>query len=167
MAGLFGAAWAVTAGLQWIWKTASSPWLMAIVGLVLIYSMSRVYLLRAVPAWNSWRTNTAFFLSATVLGALGMMLAEPYPKWGIAAGLAMAAEVGLMLTAQSTAFDKANRLRIALLGLGITGTLIATVAPQVIEPWLAIALFIIALTAEVIGRWQFYTKRLPFPMPID
>jgi len=164
VAGLFAAAWAMTAGLQWIWKTAASPWLMAIVGLVLIYSMSRVYLLRAVPAWNSWRTLAVFLLSATVLGALGMVLVDPYPKWFIAAGLAMAAEVGLMLKAQSAAFDKASKLRVALLGLGITGTLIATVASQVIEPWLVIALFIIALTAEVIGRWQFYGERRPFPL---
>jgi anaerobic dimethyl sulfoxide reductase subunit B len=163
IAGLFIAAWAMTAGLQWIWNIAASPWPMAILGLVLIYSMSRVYLLRAVPAWNSWRTNTSFFLSATVLGALGMMLADPYPTWFIVGGLAMAAEAGLMLTAQSAAFDKASQLRFALLGLGITGSLLAVIFPQASVPWLSVPLFLIALTAEVIGRWQFYTKRLPFP----
>ena len=86
MAGLFGLTWALTAGLGWLHKASPSPWLMAILGLGLIYSMAQVYLIRAVPSWNSWRTPAAFSLSATTLGILGVMLSSPNFGWGIHCG---------------------------------------------------------------------------------
>jgi DMSO reductase iron-sulfur subunit len=167
VAGLFGAAWAVTAGLQWFTKASPNIWPMAFLGIGLIYSMAQVYLLRAVPGWNSWRTPVAFFLSTMVLGALGINLAILHSGWAIVAGLAMTAEMGLMLTAESPAFNTTGNLRITLLGLGIIGTLLAVILPQANRPWLAIPVFLIALTTEVIGRWQFYTRRTPFPLPAD
>jgi anaerobic dimethyl sulfoxide reductase subunit C (anchor subunit) len=63
MAGLFGAAWALAVGLEWLQSTSIVPWLMALLGLGLIYSMARVYRLHTVPAWDTWRTPAAFWLS--------------------------------------------------------------------------------------------------------
>jgi DMSO reductase anchor subunit len=157
----------VTAGFQWFRKASPSLWPMTLLGLSLLYSMARVYLLRAVPSWNSWRTPVTFFLSATVLGALGINLTSPNPGWAIVVGLAMSVEMGLMLTAQSDAFNSTGRLRIVLLGLGIIGTLLVVILPQASGLWLAIPLFLIGLTAEVIGRWQFFTSRMPFPFSAD
>lgn len=164
LVGLFGAAWAVTAGLRYFGNASPNLWPLAICGLGLIYSMARVYLLRAVPAWNSWHTLLAFSLSATILGSLAINLAMPNPNWSILAGFAMAAELGLVLTAKSTPTIGAGRLRTVLLALGITEIVLSAIYPQIVGLWQALSLFLIALAAEAIGRWKFYTARIPFLM---
>jgi DMSO reductase anchor subunit len=136
---------------------------MAILGFGLVYSMAQVYRLRAVPAWNNWRTHVAFFLSTTVLGALGIHLLLPQPGWLMVAALGMLAEMGLRLTLPRPSFTRAGKLHLALLGLGVAGTLLLGAMPQAGNSWLASAVLLIALAAEVIGRWQFYTWRMPFP----
>jgi anaerobic dimethyl sulfoxide reductase subunit C (anchor subunit) len=45
-------------------------WCAACAGLAMIYSMARVYMLRTVPAWNSWATPVSFFATALLLGSL-------------------------------------------------------------------------------------------------
>jgi anaerobic dimethyl sulfoxide reductase subunit C len=47
-------------------------WLAALVGLVLVYSMSRVYMLSTEPAWNSLATPVSFFTTTFLLGSLAM-----------------------------------------------------------------------------------------------
>jgi len=163
MAGLFGIAWAVTAGLELFQGVYLTPWLMGILGLGLIWSMSQVYRLRAAPSWNTWRTLVAFFLSATVLGVLGVRLLMPLPGWELVTGLALVAELGLMLTAIRSYSGAASRLRVALLGLGILGALFTIIFTETIGIWMAVLIFVIALIEEVIGRWQFYAGRVPFP----
>ena len=164
MSILFGVAWVVAVGSQLFWKTSANPWPMAIFGLGLIYCMARVYQLRAVPSWNSRRTATAFLLSAAILGALGINVAAPHSGWSIVAGIGLISEMGLMITKKSTGVEIGSRLRIALLGVGIMGTLLMTIVPQPSQAWLAIPIFLIAFIAEAIGRWQFYAGRIPFPM---
>jgi len=167
MAALFGTAWAVEIGLKLFWEVTPNPWPMAILGLGLIYSMARVYLLRAVPAWNSWHTPASFFLSTAILGALGINLAVPSLGWLLIAGLVMTAELALILAAKSTGTRAAGRLRLAMLGLGIVAIIVLATMRQVNGQWQAIILFFIALAAEVTGRWQFYARRMPFPMHSD
>jgi anaerobic dimethyl sulfoxide reductase subunit B len=167
MAGLFGATWAATAGVHWLGVGHPNPWPMALLGLGLVYTMGRVYHLRAVASWNSWRTLAAFFLSTLVLGSLGVSLAAPHPRWLIAAGIGMAAELGLMLMAQPGITGTASGLRTALLGMGIVGSLLMAIAPQAKQTWPAILILFVALVAEIIGRWQFYAARLPFPKRCD
>lgn len=41
----------------------------AVLGAVLVASIARIYMLRTVPAWNSWTTPAAFFGTALGLGA--------------------------------------------------------------------------------------------------
>jgi DMSO reductase iron-sulfur subunit len=160
MAVLFGAAWAMTTGLRFTQKSSLAPYLMVVLGIGLIYSMTRVYRLNAVPAWNTWRTPVAFFLSAAVLGVLGVRLYTPDPGWAYAAGLALLAEMGMMLTAQPSIDTTAGRLRLALLGLAVIGVLLTIIVPQVSGVWLAVPVLLVALAAEAIGRWQFYASRL-------
>jgi anaerobic dimethyl sulfoxide reductase subunit C (anchor subunit) len=50
-------------------------WLAAGLGLALVYSMSRVYLLRTVPPWDTWLTPAAFMATTFLLGALALGLA--------------------------------------------------------------------------------------------
>ena len=164
MAGLFGATWAVAVGLQYLWKISPNPWPLAILGLGLIYCMAQVYHLRAVPAWNSWHTNAAFFLSAMTLGALGVNIAVPHPEWVILAGIGMIAGMLMLLTTPSAIDDTAGKLRIAFLSLGIIGVAFLAIVPQANQAWLAIPISLVAMAAEIIGRWQFYAVRKPFPM---
>lgn len=44
----------------------------AIIGVVLVYSMSQIYALEAQPAWNSWNTVLSFFVTTFLLGVLGV-----------------------------------------------------------------------------------------------
>ena len=87
----------------------------------------------------------------------------PLPGWEYIFGLALAAELGLALTAKPAIRDSIVRLRVALMGLGILGLLLAGIFPQVFGIWMAWLVFIIALLEEGIGRWQFYAGRVPFP----
>lgn len=45
-------------------------WLAAVFGLLLVYSMSRLYMLRTVPVWNTPFTPISFFLTSFILGGL-------------------------------------------------------------------------------------------------
>jgi DMSO reductase anchor subunit len=54
---------------------------------------------------------------------------------------------------------RAGRLRVILLGLGMVGTLAMAITPQ--GNGLAVPVFLIALAAEIVGRWQFYASRAP------
>ncbi len=47
-------------------------WLATAVGLVLVFSMSQIYMLETQPAWNSWATVVSFFATALLLGLLAM-----------------------------------------------------------------------------------------------
>jgi anaerobic dimethyl sulfoxide reductase subunit C len=75
LASLFAGASSLFAGLQSVeW---GSPDLLAalgvvagLVGLALVYAMSRAYRLRTVPAWNTWVTPASFFVATFLLGAL-------------------------------------------------------------------------------------------------
>jgi DMSO reductase anchor subunit len=167
MAGLFTIAWALTTGLVWFRKASPNPWPMAILGLGLVYSMSQVYLLRAVPGWNTWRTPAAFFLSAIVLGVLGTSLIRPLPGLAFLAAIAMTAEIVMLLASYPVTDLAAARLRLGLLAMAILGALLMAIFPQISGVWLSISVLIIALAAEAIGRWQFYAGRVPFPLRVN
>jgi len=77
LALIFSVGGAVFAFLQW--RKLSSPAIrnalalvVAAVGLVLVYAMSSVYQLAAVPAWDSVNTPVSFFVTTFLLGALAM-----------------------------------------------------------------------------------------------
>jgi anaerobic dimethyl sulfoxide reductase subunit B (iron-sulfur subunit) len=164
LAGLFSLAWVATTIALVQGKTTNIAWLMALLGIMLIYCMSRVYLLRAVPAWNSWRTPAAFFLSATALGGLGIALFIPAKGWLITAAVALVGEVFLSATEKSSSTRRYNRLRLALLGLTIAGSVLSAIFHQGPILWLLVPTLIAGLSAEALSRWQFYASRKPFPM---
>ncbi len=162
LAGLFGLAWVWNVAMLWHQQSSLARGVMALLGLGLVFSMSQVYRLRAVPVWNTWRTPVAFFLSAAVLGALGVNLAAPEARWAIIGGIALAAELVLALMIMSSMDGWAGRLRIALLGVGIVGTLLMVIVQPTTGGWLPLPLILIALAAEALGRWQFYASRTAF-----
>jgi anaerobic dimethyl sulfoxide reductase subunit B (iron-sulfur subunit) len=163
LTGLFAIAWATTFGLEWLFKTSITLLPMAVVGCGLVYCMAEVYRLRTIISWNSWRTPVSFFLCATVLGTLAINILNPAFQWVIIAGIALAVELFLGFEEHSFRFWLEDRWRIMLIGLGLLGTsFIAFISPS--SSWLNILVFLIALTAEAIGRQQFYSRRGPNPL---
>lgn len=80
---LAGVFFACTAMVYFFPGTAGSKWSSVLVavsgllGLVLVFSMARLYMIPTVPAWNNPTTPLAFFSSTLVLGAmisLGVMI---------------------------------------------------------------------------------------------
>lgn len=78
---LSGVIFAVLGGLFAImqWRKIGSfalrnviAWITALVGLVLVYSMSQVYTLPTQPAWDTWATPVTFFVTTLLLGSLAM-----------------------------------------------------------------------------------------------
>ncbi len=78
---LFTAAFVGVGGLFAImqWRKFGSPglrsalaWVAAGIGLVAVYSMAQIYMLRTVPVWNTPVTPIQFFTTAFLLGSLAV-----------------------------------------------------------------------------------------------
>jgi anaerobic dimethyl sulfoxide reductase subunit B (iron-sulfur subunit) len=151
--GLFGASWLTCLFIPGMGKLP-----LALCGIGLVYSMARVYRLRSIPAWDSWRTTAAFFLSAGVLGALAVHLAEPKAWLAIGAGFLLAAEVGVMLSEKNPGYETARKIRGGLILLGMTGAAALAFLMENTGSWLASGIFLIVLAEEIIGRWLFYQR---------
>ncbi|MFI2754999.1 dimethyl sulfoxide reductase anchor subunit family protein [Cellulomonas sp. P22] len=72
-AGL-GAIFAVVQWRRWLTPLLRQilAGITALVGLVLVWCMSMVYMLPTVPAWNHWATPVSFFTTTFLLGALAI-----------------------------------------------------------------------------------------------
>ncbi len=84
MCGLFVSLQFLRPGFPVIHRIAA--WIAILTGLVMIYCMARVYMLRTVPAWNNLYTPLSFICTAFLLGSLvvGLELALIYtglPKY--------------------------------------------------------------------------------------
>jgi anaerobic dimethyl sulfoxide reductase subunit C (anchor subunit) len=69
-----GGAFALSQWFKWLtprWRQALAG-LAALVGLALIWSMTMVYQLPTVPAWDSWATPVRFFATTVLLGSLAV-----------------------------------------------------------------------------------------------
>jgi len=51
------------------WKVRALAWATALTGMVLIWTMARIYMVPARPLWNHWLTAAGFLLTALLLGA--------------------------------------------------------------------------------------------------
>ena len=80
LGSMFAALGALFALLQWF-KISSTTLrgtlavVVAGVGLAFVYAMARVYQLPTMPAWNSWTTTAAFYITTFLLGALAICAA--------------------------------------------------------------------------------------------
>ena len=49
-------------------------WTAVVIGIIFVSSMSRVYMLRTVPTWNSLKTPLSFFITALMFGDLAVIV---------------------------------------------------------------------------------------------
>ena len=133
----------------------------SMIGLAGVFAMSKIYTLPAVPDWNSWRTPSAFFSTAFVLGS---------PIAALASGGLNAAVPALLVAAYFLNLFFAPRF--GLLGrrptpLGfqpnpawpIIFTARLAILAAAIFLWMAsfeTAALASAAASEIIGRLQFY-----------
>jgi anaerobic dimethyl sulfoxide reductase subunit B (iron-sulfur subunit) len=148
--GLFGAGWLAGFVLP------EMKWITGLFGVGLIYSMAQVYRLRPMPAWNTWRTMTGFFITSALLGQSLMLNLLQSTGWGIVTVL-LALELALTLSAKPKAEGASANLRV---GLGAAATLGAGMLALASNPpgvWISPVLFLLIMIEEVIGRVLFYT----------
>jgi len=117
---LFIGLGALFAFMQWRKLSTSAnrtvvAWVAALVGLVLIFSMAQIYMLRTAPAWNTLATPVMFFTTTFLLGTL-------------AVGAAYVVNYAyLRRTAAGRAGAQADILRAALRGLALAAAILAGV----------------------------------------
>jgi DMSO reductase anchor subunit len=148
--GLFGMGW--LAGFV----MPEMKWITSLLGMGLIYSMAKVYQLRPMPAWNTWRTMAGFFITSALLGQLLMANLLQSVGWGIVDVL-LAAELGLILSTKPNARWTVNRQRVGLIAAAMLGAGMMLVAPNLLGMWPSLPILLLVLVEEVIGRKLFYT----------
>jgi DMSO reductase anchor subunit len=120
--------------------------------------MAKVYQLRTMPAWNTWRTMTGFFIMAILLGQLLMMNVLQITgllTWGIVTAV-LAAESRLILSAKPKAQGLLNKLRMGLIAGAMVVAGIMSVVPNPLGMWTSLPILLMVLVEEIIGRWLFY-----------
>jgi DMSO reductase anchor subunit len=139
----------------------------SLLGVGLIYSMAKVYQLRTMPSWNTWRTMAGFFITALLLGQLLMLnilaveskltriSVSSNLSWGIVVVLLMG-ELGLILSAIENAHWTVNRLRVGLIAGAMIGVGTMFVLLNLFGMWASFPILIVVLMEEIIGRRLFY-----------
>jgi DMSO reductase anchor subunit len=164
---LFGAGWLATV-LSMILHTNISifNWLTALIGIGLIRCMSQVYRLRSVPAWDSWRTNIQFFLSAALLGILGMVpmltrIHMPPLQWTLTGLFVIVLLImqTVIVGSESLSIGR-RRLQLGLILTGMIGCAIVFFIPGSFEIYSSIVVLLIVLAEQCVGRWFFYQARI-------
>jgi DMSO reductase anchor subunit len=155
--GLFGASWLLTT-LEWmIWQRLTIEWiaLTATFGLGLVYSMSRVYRLPAVPAWNTWKTNAVFLLSALLLGQSFMAILLSSGSNVTGGAILILLLLQLLLMHKWLPYSPFHSLQAMLLLAAMTLTVINFISPDMIRLW-SVLIFLLVIVEESLGKCSFY-----------
>lgn len=172
--GLFGMGWLLTTLEILVWRKISTEvWtLTAVLGFGLVHSMSQVYRLPAVPAWNTWRTNAGFIVSALLLGPsmMSTLLAVesnitgiqvPSSHWMTIDGSVLTLLlVQLSLMRQRSSSHPFHGIRIGLILTGMVLTAISPLMANADHTLIGILIFLVVVLEEGIGRWLFYDSRI-------
>jgi anaerobic dimethyl sulfoxide reductase subunit C (anchor subunit) len=152
--GLFGAGWLAGFVLP------EMKWGTSLIGVGLIYSMAKVYQLRPMPAWNTWRTIAGFFITSALLGQLLILTVVGAKSGDFAVQVIMlllAVELVMMLSVKPKAKGSVIDWRVGLSAAGMLGAGILLFASNRFGVWISPVIFILIIIEEVIGRVEFYT----------
>jgi anaerobic dimethyl sulfoxide reductase subunit C (anchor subunit) len=177
------------------WQEAASPAALdviglvcAVLGVVLVGAMARIYMIRTVPAWNSPVTPVSFFSTTLLLGLLAvgaeLTIATPVKAgepvhmvagWlGAVAAIVLFVQVGLIplhtarLRAQEGVALKSAIVMLVdyrsvllsriILSLLGVGLFNLAIFCGTTAPYVAVAGFVLALAGETTGRFLFYAS---------
>jgi DMSO reductase anchor subunit len=155
--GLFGAGWLLTTldSMFWLHAIDIPTAFTATLGLGLVYSMSRVYQLPAVFAWNTWRTSLVFIVSALLLGqSLLAVLLPGSPNL-------MGNTILVLLFLQFLLTHKwlpPHPFRPIHVGSILAAMILSILSIFLPGAWVSL-LFLSVLAQEGLGRWLFYQAR--------
>ncbi len=134
-----------------------------VAGFVGVYSSSRIYLLKARPAWNTGFTIADFFLTALSLGFLAVA-----PAWGAAMMVAQLALQIARFDAMRTAEEFERNATASLLTGVLRGPFVARFVLGAASVGLAflspMAAFALAVAGEIASRWLFFASVVPKSM---
>jgi anaerobic dimethyl sulfoxide reductase subunit C (anchor subunit) len=182
-ASLFAGASAAVVGLEWFdfglpIMSRTMFWMMAFLGLGLIYSMSKAYQLRTIPAWDTRLTAVSFIITAFLLGILMVVLFSPVllEQTAVWVMLLLAVQIVLIYVwvvrlskgkaaARTTVERLTQQHRMIFwlrIGFGFSG--IIGVGVFLLENSTATAAIIFGLVflSELLGRMLFYTARVRY-----
>ena len=183
---LFGLLLVVFAGLHW--RQTGDGWMRLLVGLaaglaggLALYSMTRLYMLRTIPSWNTWMTPAAFGISTLLLGGLaaGIWLAcnsvasgelLRLPILGISLLAILLLSVQVVLTSLNRVAGWQPQMRplvitqMSLLAFVLCVSSMLAYQSAVFEfsgqsaalSWLVILAFLASLAEQAVGRFLFY-----------
>lgn len=190
--GVFSTSLVITLLLSW--KTGSAQYLKplmllcSISGLALLWTMSRIYVMPTIPAWNSWHTPLSFVSTALSLGVITLLVLHANEAITIAAHIIRIFYISLsaiLLTEIITGgihqyrlatmdqgmekriFDKGAFYRVFLVRMAILIFAFQLAMVLFLKPDLLPGnnstlwmslLFILVIAQEVIGRLLFYSS---------
>jgi formate dehydrogenase iron-sulfur subunit len=175
------------------WMNWAGMGLSAVSGLIGIYTSVRIYRIPARPAWDTRRTNSGFFLSAAVLGAMLTLLMACFVEVDTQVAHAAALLLGAAtlasallpwsLMSEGTSSEPALRsaalllrqnfgrllwLRSALaVGLTLGAAFWTFSQPGAPPAPLALLGLIVAAAVEISGRYLFFRCVVPRNMPLS
>ncbi len=139
-----------------------------ICALTALYCMQRVYQLRSIPAWNSALTLLEFGLSTIGLGCMVTAILLPAGtsyfdiRRVILAGIiSFLAAIPVTLFSANSSNKKLSLWRVGLLLAVFLSAVIVLILPATLGMGSLILVFAIAFAQEIIGRWIFYSRRVP------
>lgn len=145
--GLFGASWLLCLVLPGMGKLP-----LALSGIGFVHSMAQVYRLRSIPAWDSWRTNVSFFVTALLLGCVATQSVSRGGSVTLLFGASLAVQVLSTVNVHRTA----SRFRLGLTAGGFLVSIGLLFSPVSFSMWFTLFVFMLAVLEEMIGRWLFY-----------
>jgi anaerobic dimethyl sulfoxide reductase subunit C (anchor subunit) len=149
-------------------------WFSIVAGILLVYSMSLIYMIETVPAWNRPATPISFFNTSIMLGAVVLLLLLPstnnaefqgsYKIWirilGLITTAGLVVALLLHLLGGFNVYNNLYWIRMIFILLGIATMLLLVLNDLTGKistiRFMLIFGFIIICTAEFLGRVQFY-----------
>lgn len=172
---LFGGLWAMTACMELLHAAGNLILLLwgcaSLSGLAAIWSMARVYRLKTVPSWSTWRTPAAFFISSFLLGSLWVgtlrSLIDPITTINLdhlkLIGLIIVLFLALAWTFSNSLgtllVHRFHKIRQVFIWTGLLGIILRLLIPAPFGTWMMVAVFMLAFTEEILGRIEFYESR--------
>jgi anaerobic dimethyl sulfoxide reductase subunit C (anchor subunit) len=164
-------------GEQWLWLLLGLG--AALAGGLVLYSMTRLYMLRTIDSWNSWMTPASFLTSTLLLGSLasaialavntharGNLLRLPLAWIGIVVVFLLGVRLVIIVLSGEKNKPMLLVLQVSLIVFSLSLSSMLLYQSTVFDlsgrsaafSVLAVLAFLATLAEETLGRWQFYAS---------